>query len=362
MTVHAPIASVDRIEVRDDYNQTRRRRLHDIFPKSKVHAKKTGKKIGTYRLPKLGNALVSGDGVSYFEGEPGPQPRPPGEGTVTISDPTGKSTNREDHYVDAPETERFQRYASKIPRHYDQCHRFIDISLVSYLTSSTYFTTESFTGPDLDDYLATAHPDVDINQKLRVTSDSVRLRDLQGLMSPGGNLELWCVMDAEVARVLSRHPCYAGSSFIGTGVGDGTSGTQFGNTTGQPSYMPMGLFGSVFKNVHGFDKVEIVESSLYNSARAGQTEVIASITNGLLWMGIVDTGSYDLTTTGEGPDGAIAILMPEPMGPQDNLWHPQDGSKLECYAAHVEYTLVTPRYSSDAVKYGIYWDSTTIFS
>jgi hypothetical protein len=99
-----------------------------------------------------------------------------------------------------------------------------------------------------------------------------------------------------------------------------------------------------------FDEV-ILTSAVSDTVRLGQTSSINTITNGLLWMGLIDKRtSMDLTTpmSFDSPDGAICVATsrePEVVSGIPEL------SELEHFVGRTSYKVFNPRGSS----FGIVW-------
>lgn len=357
MSNFVPIADTDRVTVREPYEQRRTPTLWERFPKVRVHTYRTGNKSASYRLPSLDDGLLHGRAPDWRSGEAPPTPKSPGEATVTIADLLSKHTEPDAHAMNMALEQRLKRYRNKAPRHLDQLYRDADIELKSYLTSSTYFSSETFTGGALDVPVGAHQPDLDINSSLRSTADSVDLRAYQHY---NGTYRMVAVMDSEVARVLARHSCYSGRYVVGSALGGSDGGAISGGTTGTPAQMPMAAFAAAFKDVHGLDAVEIVDG-IYDSADQGETSSITRIHSGLLWIGLLDTGDYDLIDDTDGPDGALAIALSDPGMPEDRSWF-DNASDMEYFGARFEYGVITPRYTADSLKLGVFWPSSEIFT
>ena len=355
MSGYAPIVSTDRTMVRDTYDQSRVPRLWEIFPRVKIWSYSTSKKIASYRLPALNDGLVRAGLPSWMPGQQPPPPNTPGEGAVTVAQTDGHHTRPDSNPVDKAFDMRFKRFRKKAPRHLDQCHRQIDISLSAALISSSNSVSSSFPGTGaLDAPHASHRPDVNINTALRTNS----IRDYQHYQ---GVYKLCAVMDTEVARVLARHPAYSGRYVLGSALGGADGGSIAGGSTGLAAQMPMPEFRAAFKAAHGLDEVYLVDG-IYDSADEGVTSSISRIHSGLLWIGLLDAQSaHDLTTgdDAEGPDGAFAIALAQE--PDTQVWVPP-GTRMEYFGAFCEFKVITPRVSSDSLKMGIYYASSEIFT
>lgn len=339
MAEFQPIADIDRTRVRDAHDQFRAPRLWEAFPRVKVHAPDTARRIQGYRLDDLRDGVLNAALPSWKAGEQRPPARRPGEKTVTITETLGFSTEPVGQRADKSFESRFAYYQQKAPHHLDEVHRQMDVIVASYLINGTYFTTKAYTGAGvLDAMAATTIPDRDYNKALRGAG-------LRAYATQMADMKLLCCMDAEVARILSGYVVYSGR----------------GVASLKPTFQEMSSFKTAFEEVHGCEL--FIYDAVYESARRGTTSSRANIMSGALWFGLVDSRmTFDLTTgdDAEGPDGALAIAVAEE--PTVTTWGPEGGDKFEYFAADADMQILTPRYTSDSATFGIFYPTAVNFT
>lgn len=335
----APITSQDRITVRDAHNNSRKALARDVLPKVRVYPQDSKKKITGYKLSDLKDGIVQEQLPRWRRGQRRPNPRGPGEASVTLNELEGYSTEPDGKTKDTSFDDRFRYFNNQAERHLAECDDQIEMRIASVMTSTTYFNQESFSSGTgaLDTMNADHQPDVDINNNLRENG----IRDYESRI-PG--LKLVCVLDKECARVLAPYEVYSGR----------------GTASLLPRTMPYAELAAAMMEVHGFKDIVVLER-FYDANVEGEALSQTRIFDGVMWIGLVsEQMEFDLTMEdGEGPDGSIALSMT--YEPDVDSWT-DDEAKFEYFAADTEFAVQTPRFSSDTLKLGDFYPAAQFFT
>lgn len=294
----------------------------------------------TFPLPKLATFLTN-QMLPWQPGQSRPQARAVAEDTFTI-----RSTGRAPRSISYPDglqgPQRLLWLSQRIPALLSEMWIGMDYGLAAFLANATNFgAAKTFTNGPLQTPTAwaTQNPISDIQTK----TQSIRV------YNDGVNFKYICIMDRFVADVLRQHPAYTGAAY--------TDGATAVSGAGVPAAMPDDAFIAKFKAIHGFDDVYIGRSAM-NSAVPGQTEMVASTTNRLLWMGVVARQSvFDLRTPqlAQYPDGAFTLAIGRVPSVDENK-APREA--VVFVDADVEYDWNAIRGSA----FGVWWDPATIFT
>lgn len=281
----------------------------------------------TYKLAKLQTSLLDGGELKRWRyGTNPPEPDAIETGTVTIT-PEGTHSNPYTYAKNVSRQHLVKDLNNQAPDHLGKVYRSIDLALATALQSTTYWgSAVSFTGGSpLKAHGSDTNPIEDID-------GAIRDNDLDDFQEMGLSLECWISRD--VARILAAESDYSGG----------------GSGSGVPAKLPMQQFLSMFKDIHGFDRVVLLGGA-YNSAEEGATASVSGIATGVLWIGLIDRRkkSWDNTARPSagingGPDGAFAIALSE--DPRIRLY--ESSTKGVQYTAGVaHYDVVLPRYAAE---------------
>lgn len=334
MTSQALIA-VEIERVAESWLQNEASFLHSQVPSGFVLDSRSLAKTTTYQLPSLNNTLADGDGMMHWR--PGTDPgqaKPLQYTSKTITPQSYANTGYDQRDLPGPGApwQPLVRDLENniVPLQLSRASGSVDRKIIALCQSASVFGgAKVFTngGSALDapaDY-ANQAPDLNINNELRA---------LTKWMSLGFSLECWTTTN--VLQVLARHPVY-------TGAGTGSA---------RPTSTPVNEFAEIFRALHNLDRV-IVTDSIVNTARAGQTASVRRTANTLLWFGLVDRRSWDLTSPAspDAPDGAIQIAWG--VKPYVHNWRPE-GYEVERFQARASFDVYSPRGSD----FGFFFQAT----
>lgn len=255
-----------------------------------------------------------------------------------------------------------------IPGMLSECWQAVDAAIVALCSNTSLWgAAKAFSGTaplDSPAVQATQSPIADINRNLRK----------QRVYRSAGKRFLVAIMDSHVAEVLSSHPDYTGAGYRDGSTAIGGYAQAPVVPEGEPGPGQMSgydAFAEVFRRVHRLDYV-IIGKGITNDAQDGLTPDIQTISNGLLWHGILCApGAYDCSNPMVPPavDGAFLLGMRAvrnganvPGGRYDSGFFVrstvEQRLQVEAFDAEVTYGVNAIRTGD---SWGCFYDSADIF-